>query len=269
MSKNIHAVFFCVLALPFLALLSGCGKSAQPDVLKVGVIAGPEEQVAAVACEVAKVRHGLKVELVPFSDYVTPNAALADGSIDANAFQHAPFLALQVKDRGYRLVAVGSTFVYPIAAYSRRHRIVSDLPRGAQVAIPNDPTNRGRALLLLQREGLISLRTGSGLDATVQDVSASALGLKIVELEAPLLPRALEDVDLAIINTTYASQAGLNPAKDGLFVESKDSPFVNLIVAREDNKDSAKVKRFVESYQSEEVFAAARKVFGDGVVKGW
>jgi D-methionine transport system substrate-binding protein len=258
-----------LFSLSCLVLAVGCSKTEKGSRLKVGVIAGPEEEVAQVACEVAKARFGLMVELVPFSDYVTPNAALADGSIDANAFQHRPFLEQQVKDRGYKIEPVGSTFVYPIAAYSRRHRKDSELPKGAQIAIPNDPTNRGRSLLLLQKQGLITLRENAGLDATVQDVTGSRLGLRIVELEAPLLPRSLDDVDLAIINTTYASQAGLNPVKDGLFMESKDSLFVNLIVARSADKDAEAIRHFVQSFQSDEVYNAAQKIFGGAVIKGW
>lgn len=258
----------------FLALLvfwlTGCRPAPRSENhLRLGVIAGAEEQVAEIARKVAREQHGLDVELVVFSDYVTPNAALADGSLDANAFQHRPFLDRQIADRGYKLVPVGNTFVYPIAAYSRRIGALSELNDGAQIAVPNDPTNLGRALILLARENLLVLRPGAGAEATVLDIAANPRRLRIVELEAAQLPRALPDVDLAIINTTYASQIGLNPTRDGLFVEDKDSPYVNLIVAREDNQDAAKVRAFVQAYQSEEVHAAAREIFKDGVVKGW
>ena len=202
---------------------------------------------------------------------VLPNEALSKGDIDANAFQHNPYLDQQLKDRGYKLVAVGNTFVYPIAGYSKKIKSLDELQDGSQVAVPNDPTNLGRSLLLLQKVGLIKLKDGVGLLPTVLDVVENPKNLKIVELEAPQLPRSLDDaqIALAVINTTYASQIGLTPAKDGIFVEDKESPYVNLIVTREDNKDAENVKKFVQAYQSDEVYEAANKVFNGGSVKGW
>ncbi|VFS14205.1 DL-methionine transporter substrate-binding subunit [Enterobacter cancerogenus] len=210
----------------------------------------------------AKEKYGLDVELVTFNDYVLPNEALSKGDIDANAFQHKPYLDQQIKDRGYKLVAAGNTFVYPIAGYSKKIKSLDELQPGSQVAIPNDPTNLGRSLLLLQKVGLIKLKEGVGLLPTVLDVTENPKNLKLVELEAPQLPRSLDDaqIALAVINTTYASQIGLTPAKDGIFVEDKDSPYVNLIVTREDNKDAENVKKFVQAYQSEEVYQEANKV---------
>jgi D-methionine transport system substrate-binding protein len=267
-SPTRSGVFFVTIAL--LILLAGCRPAARSEhQLKLGVMAGAEEQVAEIAKKVAKERYSLDVELVVFSDYIAPNAALGDGSIDANAFQHRPYLEQQIKDRGYRIVAVGNTFVYPIAGYSRRIKTLAELLERAQVAVPNDPTNLGRSLALLEREKLIGLRPGAGINGTVLDIQSNPKQLRIVELDAAQLPRVLPDVDLAIINTNYASQIGLSPAKDGLFVEDKDSPYVNLIVAREDNRDAEKVKTFVKAYQSEEVFAAAQGIFKGGVVKGW
>ncbi|MDO4688363.1 MAG: MetQ/NlpA family lipoprotein [Plesiomonas sp.] len=259
-----------VSALAGSLLLTACGqKEADSNKIKVGVISGAEEQVAEVAKKVAKQQYGLDVELVSFSDYITPNAALADGSLDVNAFQHKPYLDQQIADRGYKLAVVGNSFVYPIAGYSKKIKNVSELADGASVALPNDPTNLGRSLLLLQAQGLVKLKDGSGLNATLLDVVDNPKKLKLVELEAPQLPRSLDDVDLAIINTTYASQIGLTPPKDGLFVEDKASPYVNLIVAREDNKDAENVQKFVKAFQTEEVYQAANEVFKGGVVKGW
>lgn len=259
-----------VSALAGSLLLTACGqKEADSNKIKVGVISGAEEQVAEVAKKVAKQQYGLDVELVSFSDYITPNAALADGSLDVNAFQHKPYLDQQIADRGYKLAVVGNSFVYPIAGYSKKIKNVSELADGASVALPNDPTNLGRSLLLLQAQDLIKLKDGSGLNATLLDVVDNPKKLKLVELEAPQLPRSLDDVDLAIINTTYASQIGLTPPKDGLFVEDKASPYVNLIVAREDNKNAENVQKFVKAFQTEEVYQAANEVFKGGVVKGW
>lgn len=252
--------------------LAGCGQDEKdPNHIKVGVIVGAEQQVAEVAQKVAKEKYGLDVELVTFNDYVLPNEALSKGDIDLNAFQHKPYLDQQIKDRGYKLVAVGNTFVYPIAAYSKKIKSLSELQDGAQIALPNDPTNLGRSLLLLQKQGLIKLKDGVGLLPTSLDVVENPKNLKLVELEAPQLPRSLDDqqITLAIINTTYASQIGLTPAKDGLFVEDKDSPYVNLLVARENNKDAENVKKFVQAYQTDEVNEAANKIFNGGAVKGW
>ncbi|KGY08545.1 MULTISPECIES: MetQ/NlpA family lipoprotein [Vibrio] len=251
-------------------VLSGCGeKAADNSKIKVGVMAGAEAQVAEVAAKVAKEQYGLEVELVTFTDYVTPNAALDDGSIDINAFQHKPYLDQQVADRGYKLTIAGNTFVYPIAGYSKQVKSVDEIQEGARIAVPNDPTNLGRSLLLLEQQGLIELREGAGLLATVRDITANPKNISIVELDAAQLPRSLDDVALSIINTTYASSINLTPQKDGVFVEDKESPYVNLIVSREENLNAENVQNFVKSYQTEEVYAAASEIFQGGVVKGW
>ncbi|RAW94749.1 MULTISPECIES: MetQ/NlpA family lipoprotein [unclassified Photorhabdus] len=253
-------------------ILSGCGQEKQdPNHIKVGVIVGAEQEVAEIAKKVAKDKYGLDVELVTFNDFVLPNEALSKGDIDLNAYQHKPYMDQQIKDRGYKMVTVGNSFVYPIAGYSKKIKSLDELQDGSQIALPNDPTNLGRSLLLLQKQSLIKLKDSIGLLPTVLDVVENPKNLKLVELEAPQLPRSLDDqkIALAIINTTYASQIGLTPAKDGLFVEDKDSPYVNLLVSREDNKDAENVKKFVKAYQSDEVDEAANKIFNGGAVKGW
>lgn len=249
-------------------LVAGVANAAS-NTINVGVIAGAEAQVAEVAAKIAKEKYNLDVKLTIFSDYVIPNAALDDGSIDANAFQHAPYLDQQIKDRGYKIKPVGNTFVYPIAGYSKKIKSLDELKKGDSIAIPNDPTNEGRALLLLQEQGLIKLSKESGLQATPLDIIDNPKKLDFVELEAPQLPNSLQDVTIAIINTTYASSINLSPEKDGIFVEDKKSPYTNLIVARDDNADSENVKNFVKAYQTEEVYEAAKKLFKGGVVKGW
>lgn len=260
-----------LLAIAAAAIvLTGCGeKAVDMNKIKVGVIAGAEEQVAEVAARVAKERYNLEVQLVTFSDYVTPNAALNDGSIDANAFQHKPYLDRQIADRGYKLAIVGNTFVYPIAGYSKQITTLDELATGSRVAVPNDPTNLGRSLLLLQQQGLITLRDDIGLLATVRDITDNPKNLRIMELDAAQLPRALDDVALAIINTTYASSINLTPEKDGIFVEDKESPYVNLLVARQDNVNAENVQNFLKAYQTDEVYKAASEIFHGGAVKGW
>lgn len=252
--------------------LAGCDQQEKdPNHIKVGIISGAEQQVAEVAQKIAKEKYGLEVKLVTFNDYVLPNEALSKGDIDVNIFQHQPYLDQQIKERGYKLVTVGHSFVYPIAGYSKQIKSLNQLQQGAQVAIPNDPTNLGRSLLLLQKKGVIKLKKGTGLLPTKLDVIDNPKKLELVELEAPQLPRSLDDkqITLAVINTTYASQIGLTPTKDGIFVEGKDSPYVNVIVAREDNRDAENVKKFVKAYQSDEVNDAANKIFNGGAVKGW
>ena len=257
--------------------LAGCGEQTEQTTaeaeavkpLRLGVIAGAEEQVAEVAARVAKEQYDLDVELVSFSDYVTPNVALSDGSLDINAFQHKPYLDKQIADRGYELVPVGNTFVYPIAAYSKVIKNLDELAEGAKVAVPNDPTNLGRSLLLLEQQGLIEVDDAVGLEATPLNITANPKNLDIIELEAPQLPRSLDDVAFAVINTTYASQIDLLPGRDSLFVEDKESPYVNLIVSRTDNQNDERIQTFVKAYQSEEVYQAALDLFKGGVVKGW
>lgn len=258
-----------VAALFSILVFSGCGeKTEKPNHIRVGVIMGKELAVAEVAQKVAKEKYQLDVELVTFNDFVLPNESLDKGDIDVNAFQHRPYLEQQIKDRNYKLVAVGKTFIYPIAAYSKKIKSVEQLADGAQIAIPNDPTNLGRSLLLLQKQGLIKVSNSAGLQPTVLDITENPKKLNFIELEAPQLPRSLDDpkIVLAIINTTWASSAEpkLTPAKDGLFVEDKNSPYVNLIVSRIDNKDNENVKKFVKAYQSSEVAEAANKIFDGG-----
>lgn len=260
------------LAVAGTLLLTACGPADQDSHhIKVGISSGIDQSMWAVVQKVAKQKYNLDVEVVTFNDYVLPNEALNNGDLDINAFQHRPYLDKQIQERGYKLVAVGNTFVYPIAGYSKKIASLSQLPDGAQIAVPNDPTNLGRSLLLLQKQGLIVLKDGVGLLPTALDIVGNPKKLKIVEIEAPQLPRALDDkqVALAIINTNYASQIGLSPARDGLFVEDKNSPYVNIFATRIDNKDSENVKDLVKAYQTDEVAASAADIYKGDAVKGW
>lgn len=258
-------------ALAATLLLQGCDRKSDQNHIKVGVINGAEQDVAEVAKQVAKQKYGLDVELVGFSGSLLPNDATDKGELDANVFQHRPFLEQQNRDHGYKLVAVGNTFVFPMAGYSKKIKSVQALQDGDVIAIPNDPTNLGRALLLLQKTGLITLKPGKGLLPTALDISANPHNYQIMELEGAQLPHVLDDpkVTVAIISTTYINQIGLTPTKDGIFIEDKDSPYTNIVVAREDNKDAQNVQNFVKAYESDEVAAAAEKIFNGGAVKGW
>ena len=253
-------------------LLAGCDQGgSNAKHIKVGVINGAEQDVAEVAKKVAKEKYGLDVELVGFSGSLLPNDATNQGELDANVFQHRPFLPEDNKAHNYKLVAVANTFVFPMAGYSRKITSVSELKNGATIAIPNDPTNLGRALLLLQKEKLITLKPDVGLLPTTLDITVNPKDLKIMELEGAQLPRVLDDpkVDVAIISTTYIQQTGLSPVHNSVFIEDKNSPYVNIVVTREDNKDAENVKEFIQSYQSPEVAKAAETLFNGGAVPGW
>ncbi|MCX7125717.1 MAG: MetQ/NlpA family ABC transporter substrate-binding protein [Gammaproteobacteria bacterium] len=171
----------------------------------------------------------MSAQLQVLKHYSTPNQALEDGDLDANAFQHYPFLLSQIKAHGYSFAPVGDTFLYPMGLYSKKVNQLSDLKEGAKVAIPNDPSNEARALLLLQKAGLITLKPKATINATIQDVESNPKQLKLVSLDAAQLPRVLEDVAVAAINTNYAIPAGLSPSH-ALFSEQSDSPYMNLIV---------------------------------------
>jgi D-methionine transport system substrate-binding protein len=235
----------------------------------VGTIAGPESELMAVAQKVAKHKYGFDFKIIEFSDYNEPNVALNDGSLSANMFQHQPYLDQQIKDHHYKLISVGKTFVYPMGVYSTKIKTLNNLKDHASVAIPNDPSNEGRALLLLQKAGLITLRKDAGLYATPIDIADNKRQIQFTEIDAAQLARVLPDVDLAIINTNYAIPAGLIPTKDAIFREGTDSLYANIIVVRTENMNSAEVQQLVESFQSPEVKKAAEAIFKGQALVVW
>ncbi|OUM04011.1 MetQ/NlpA family ABC transporter substrate-binding protein [Variovorax sp. JS1663] len=224
------------------------------NTIKVGVSVGNGEQIFEVVKKVAG-RDGLKIDLVVFNDYQLPNAALAAGDLDANAFQHQPFLDNQNKARGFDIVPVGLTITAPLGFYSRKLKSIDALPDGASVGIQNDPSNGNRALLLLQTAGLITLKPEAVKNntATPLDVVSNPKKLKLVPLDAAQLPRSLDDLAIAAINNDYAEKAGLSLAKDAVIKESPKSPYANLIAVRRADKDKPWAKRLVAAYQSPEV----------------
>ncbi|WP_431283647.1 MetQ/NlpA family ABC transporter substrate-binding protein [Humitalea sp. 24SJ18S-53] len=238
--------------------------------LRIGVTAGPHAQVMEKVREIAArpegPGQGLAIRIVEFQDYIQPNAALAAGDLDANSYQHQPFLDQQVADRRLPLVAAGKTLIFPIGVYSRRHRSVADLPAGGRIAIPNDPTNGGRALVLLARSGAFTLRGGNDFRATVADIAENPRRFRIVELEAAQLPRVLDEVEAASINTNFAIPAGLNPVRDSIALESADSPYANLIAVRQQDREAAWVRRLVAAYQTQEVKDFVQATFQGAVV---
>ncbi|QES88374.1 MetQ/NlpA family lipoprotein [Rhizosphaericola mali] len=255
-----------------LLLLSSCYNKKRPaDTVKIGVATGPELVLAQTAKKVALEKYGLKVELVPFTDYILPNVALSQKDLDANVYQHKPFLDAQSSQRGYKFAILGKTFVFPIAAYSHKIKSLNELQPESKIAIPNDPTNEGRALLLFQKYHLITLRNGVGILPKVTDIIQNPKKLQFVELEAPQMTRVLDDpqVVISVINNNFSSQLNLNPVKDGLMVEDGNSPYVNLVVSRIDNKNDPRLAKFTKAYESDEVVAVADSIFKGGAVKGW
>ncbi|MGB3741436.1 MAG: MetQ/NlpA family ABC transporter substrate-binding protein [Castellaniella sp.] len=235
------------LALPLAFALP-----AHAETLSVAATPVPHaELLEFVKPDLAK--EGVDLDIKVFTDYVQPNLQVADKQIDANFFQHQPYLDSFNKEHDTKLVSVGAVHVEPFGAYSQKIKDIKDLKDGALVAIPNDPSNGARALLLLQKQGLIKLKDPSNILATARDVSENPKHLEFRELEAATLPRILPDVDLALINTNYALEAGLNPIKDALFIEDKNSPYANLVVTRADRKDDPAIKKLVAALQSDKV----------------
>ena len=256
-----------LIAVAALAALFSTG-SALAETKKVGVTPGPHAQIVEKVKEVAA-KKGLDLDVVEFSDYVVPNQALNDGDIDINSFQHQPYLDNQVKDRGYDLVSVAKSVNFPMAGYSKKIKSLVELKDGASVAIPNDPSNGARALLMLADQKLITLKDGVGVKASLADVTGNPKNLNIVELDAAQLPRSLDDVDISLINTNYALAAGLNPKTDGIFQEDTKVPYVGVIAVRTKDKDAAWVKTFVESYHSDEVKAFVLEKFKGAITPTW
>ncbi|WP_415660287.1 MetQ/NlpA family ABC transporter substrate-binding protein [Roseateles sp.] len=242
--------------------------TARAETIKVAVTSGPHAEVMAVAAKVAA-RNGLDVKIVEFSDYIVPNAALAAGDVQANSFQHVPFLQAQIAARGYRIVPVGRTVLFPIAFYSKKYKTLSDLPDGALISIGNDPANEARTLILLETAGLIRLRPGAGFAATPLDITDNPHRFRFHELEAAQLVRSLDDVDASAVNANYAILAGLNPQNDSLLLEKPQSQYVCQIVVREADKDKPWVQRLVAAYQSPEVKAFIEQRFPGAGFAGW
>jgi D-methionine transport system substrate-binding protein len=253
------------------ASLIGFGTSSlafADESIKVGVTGGPHAQIMDVVKTVAA-KNGLNIKVIEFSDYVQPNAALAGGDLDANSYQHDPYLQAQVKDRGYKLIRIADTVTYPMAIYSKKVKTLAELPAGAKIAVPNDPTNGGRALLLLQKQGLIKLRADAGLKATPLDIVENPKKLKIVELDAAQIPRSLGDVDAAAINTNFAMEAGLKPKQDAIAIEDPKGPYVNVIAIREADRNKPWVAKLIAAYHSPEVKQFIESKFGGAVIASW
>ena len=279
MKKKLLALFLgLTLALSLAACGGDSGETPADDAGEAGtgetggdttitVAASPTPHAVILeACIPLMEEKGYELVVNQYDDYVIPNTAVEDGDEDANYFQHLPYLEEFNETRGTHLVSVAGVHIEPMGIYAGRVESLEDLPDGAVIGIPNDPTNEGRALLLLEAQGLITLDDSSNLSATPNNIVDNPKNLQFEEIEAQTLPSSLPDLDLAIINSNYALGAGLNPMTDALAIESGDSPYVNVLVVKEGNEDNEAVQALVAALQSDTIRDFITEEFGGAVV---
>ena len=258
-------VFALIAALAFSALaLAGCGSQQSASsgassaasgakTLKVGATAVPHAEILEAAKPLLE-KEGITLEIVEFNDYVQPNLALNDKELDANFFQHEPYLKnFMDEHKEVKLKNAAGVHIEPMGIYSHKVKKLDELKDGASIAIPNDPTNGGRSLLLLEKAGLLKLKDGVGEKATVQDIVENPKNLKFQEVEAAQVPRTLDDVDAAIINSNFAMQVPLDPTKDALFIEDSTSPYVNIIAVRAGDESRPEIQALIKVLHSDEI----------------
>lgn len=270
-------LFLLLTAFLMTLALAGCGDSGKPaassdsaapaagakTTLKVGATPVPHAEILEIIKPLLA-KQNIDLQIVEFSDYVQPNLALNDKELDANFFQHEPYLDNFISEhKELKLKNAGGVHIEPMGIYSKKIKELTALPDGASIAIPNDPTNGGRSLLLLEKAGLLKLREGAGVKATVQDIADNPKNLKFQEVEAAQVPRTLDDVDAAVINTNFAMQVNLVPTKDALFMEDKTSPYVNIVAVREGDEKRPEIEALMKALTSKEV-----KDFIDSKYKG-
>lgn len=244
--KKILIGLFAVLTAAFSSAF------AESKTIRIGASEVPHAEILRFI-RPALEKKGYKLKIVVFNDYVAPNLSLKSGELDANFFQHVPYLERFTKDRGIKdLVSIGGVFVEPITLYSKKYKKKSDITAGKTIAIPNDPSNEARVLILLHDEGFIKLKDKTNLKSTVNDI-ADKKGLKFKEIDAAQLPRVLGEVDFAFINGNYAIPAGLSSKKDGVLVEGSKSPYANVVVVKEKDKNAAWAKDLISALRTPEV----------------
>ncbi|WP_353093356.1 MetQ/NlpA family ABC transporter substrate-binding protein [Tissierella praeacuta] len=251
MKKLLSIVLIVVLSL---SVLAGCSKkSSESNKIKIGVSSDPHAPLVALVVDDLK-KEGVEVEIIEFTDYVTPNLSLNNGDIDANFFQHEPYLNDFNEKEKLDLVSLGKVHIEPMALYSYKYKTVEEIPDGAVIAIPNDTVNGGRALLLLEANGLLKLKDGVGYEANEKtDIVDNPKNIKFEALEAAFLPKALSGIDAAIINGNYALEGGLNPVKDGLLIEGEESPYANIIAVRSGEETQDRFVKLLKALQSEKI----------------
>lgn len=249
-----------------ISAFSGCAKKeTEENILKVGATPVPHSEILEFIKPTLSAE-GITLEIVEFTDYVTPNLALNDGEIDANFFQHVPYMDSFAAEHDIELASVGTVHVEPLGLYSLSFTDAASIPQGATIAIPNDPTNEGRALLLLEANGLIKLKADATLEATEADVVENPLGLVFKPIDAAQLPRTLEDVDGAVINTNYALEADLNPVEDAVLLEGSDSPYANIVTVRPADVDNENIQKLIKALQSDDVKKFIEEKYNGAVV---
>lgn len=259
------SLFRPLLAAAAVLALAACGKPATDESrLVVAATAVPHAEILQVVKPILE-KQGVTLDVRVFNDYVQPNDQLVQKQVDANYFQTEPYLDAYNRDRKTQLVTVVGVHIEPFGAYSRRVKSLAELPAGADVVIPNDPSNNSRALILLDKAGVIKLKDPSNALSTQRDIIDNPKQLRFRELDSAMLPRVLDQVDLALINTNYALDAGLDPTRDALAIESKDSPYVNFLVARPDNRDDPRVQKLAKALTGPEVKAFIEKTYSGAV----
>lgn len=243
-------VVVLVVVLSCLAVLVSCGK--KDNKITVAASATPHALMLELIKDDLKAQ-GYELEIKVFEDYVLPNQVVESGEMDANFFQHIPYMELFNETEGTHLANVAGVHIEPYALYSSKYKSLKDIPDGATIAVTNDPSNEGRALLLLQSAGLIKLNPAAGTTATKEDVTSNPHKINFIEMEAASLPVTLKDVDAAVINGNYALEAGLSATRDGLFVENADSPYVNILAVKQGNENNPKIQALVKALLSPEV----------------
>lgn len=258
-----------LISLLCLSLIACSPKPRGDKEINIGTISGPETELVVVAKNVAAHRYGLKLNIISFEDYVIPNTALAEGELDANMFQHQPYLDIVMAKKGYHLSTIGKMFIYPMGIYSKKYKRLEDLPDHAMIGIPNDPSNAARALRLLAKAKLITIPEVNDFELSPKTILSNPKNLVIKEFSAAQLPRVLGDLDAAIINTNYAIPAKLLPHRDAIFLEESDSPYANVVVVRTDEKDQEKYHQLMQALHSKEVQEAAKRLFQDQAIPAW
>jgi D-methionine transport system substrate-binding protein len=266
--KSFTAALLATLLVAFSIATLQFSHAAEKT-LRIGIMSGEDEDVWRVAAANAA-KHGLSIKVTTFSDYTQPNEALSVHDLDANSFQHKPYLDAQVKARGYRIVPVGFTYVQPIGLYSRKVKSVGELRDGAAIGVPNDPSNEGRALLLLQAQGLIALRADVGLLPTARDIAKNPRHLQIRELDAGIIGRAIGDLDAAVVNTDWAIKSGIRIPQERIAQEVVGgNPYRNFIAVNEKDVDAPWVHALVDSYQQPNVAAEILSVYHGATLPAW
>ena len=249
----------------FAAVAAVAAFSAHAGDLSVAATPVPHAEILEFV-KPALAKEGVNLKVKVFTDYIQPNVQVAEKRLDANFFQHQPYLDEFNKAKGTHLVSVAAVHLEPLGAYSSKYKKLDEIKDGSTVVIPNDATNGGRALLLLDKAGLITLKDKTNILSTPKDITANPKKLKFRELEAATIPRVLTQVDLALINTNYALEAKLNPEKDALVIEGSDSPYVNILVARPDDKDSADMQKLVAALHTPDVKAFILEKYKGAIV---